>query len=252
MKRKDFAPLGAGIIVVAVDISALDLARLVAGEDYPLYIEMETANKALKAERIGAYIALKEIYSALFSSGMPPILRDEYGKPYFKEGEIAFNYSHINGVVAVGFMLYGGENLDTPPAIGVDIEWIIEDERARRIEKRYTSAPDYNILGAQEGEMNIDYRAARLDEVGRLIWCDEGACFEREKLSEIQKMDSDNIAKSDDITARWTILEASLKASGGGFRDLERINEIFSRTSIRVVKGSAQGRQYMLSVALYK
>ncbi len=262
MERNVGAPFGVKmkITAVVVDISALDLACLTAGEDYPAYIDKETTHEGLRRERIGAYVALSRCYRALFSSDMPRILRDEGGKPRLEGGGVAFNYSHIEGAVAIGFMPLCGEKLDTPPDIGVDIEWKMDNTHAEHVHKRYISEIDFAALGSHtDCTPNIEYRTARLDSRGELIWCDDAAegqandAFETVCPPESFDLSRrEDIVGSERITAEWTILEAALKASSGGFRDLARISEIFPRACIATSSGTLNEKKYMLSVAVYQ
>ena len=93
---------------------------------------------------------------------------------------------------------------------------------------------------------------ARLSEKGELIWCDEeGADFSKEELEPLDLFGLDNLSKGEEITARWTILESALKATGGGFRDLAHTSGIFPRTSVMTAKGWLEGKQYIVSLARY-
>lgn len=221
------------------------------------------------AERLGAYMALSGCYRAIRGEDMPRLMFDERGKPY-AEGDISFSLSHRQGIAAValaspvngacGEALNSDEiaqKLDTPPQIGVDIEWIMEGERAKHICARYSA--HFTALGSAFGlpSAEVTYLSAELDERGELFlrgafvpcYGDNGNFDKLTSIAELDVEPDEQSPSPEAVTGMWTRLEALLKASGGGFCDLSKINDIIPVSESATIKGSLAGRDYMLTVA---
>lgn len=261
------------ITVVVVDTSRVDLARVEMSDSLSASL-CGACGSPRERERTGAYMALSECYQRIFREAMPPISYDEYGKPHISGG-VAISLSHRDGVAAVAFA-DKDENLDTPHGIGVDIEWVMDKTRAEHIHARYTSslrlAPTGSMLSERQ---EVVYLAAALDEYGRLDRYGEALCCEMVvlygqgliKLSDDETLFREGEGRSSDdeilskeiegepspeaVTLRWTALEATLKASGGGFRDLAHIGDILPMSALNSLVGSIGEKKYALSVSAY-
>ena len=246
------------ITVVVVDISRVDLTLVELPDS--LSASLRSARGSVRErERTGAYMALSECYTKIFGEAMPPISYDEYGKPHIPGG-VAISLSHRDGVAAVAFT-ERCEKLNTPHSIGVDIEWVMDKARAEHIHTRYTSRVRLAPTGrAKDERQEIVYLFATLDELGRLDRYGEALCCEGVVLCErglIMPSDGEALFREGEepsaeaVTLVWTALEATLKASGGGFREYARVGELLPYTQLESIAGKMGKRKYTLSVAIY-
>ncbi len=257
------------ITVVVVDTSRLDTARLDIGKEFPVLLDM---SEPRGAERACAYIALSRCYKELYGEAMPPIRFSEDGKPYI-EGGVAINLSHRDKIVALAFATAGGkasrtgepennplyekiQKLDTPPNIGVDIEWVMDGVRARHLFARYAS--HFGAIAERDilPSVGVTYLLAELDECGNFGFCGGATSIEEAVLPRCKatgratrETTGKAVGNAEDITLMWTSLEATLKASGGGFRDLKRLGDILPYTYTECAMGELGGRRFSLSVA---
>ena len=215
------------IKLVIVDISSLAFS---VGEDkisarieesgFLTDLLERTRHPMLAVERTGAYLSLFSLYRHLFGEKMPPLTRDEHGRPYIEGSHYDFNISHSANMVAVA--------ISDDARVGVDIEEEISPDRAEHIETRYTSRMRPETL---EGKLptEIEIYLASLDEGGELV------DYRMLEVITFTENDEENIGKNaknvksgihfdailptESTTSKWSTAEAALKCEGGGFSE---------------------------------
>ncbi len=182
------------------------------------YIE-GTKNPSVKAERRLAYTTLLCGLKAFFDIEKPIIDRSKEGKPFIRNSNIHFSLSHSDGTVAV-CLCDAGE-------VGIDLQSEISEEKAERLEKRF-----FTDLKVKGDDLKVEYYFLRLSEGEAII---EGI----EPLT----------AAADSFTARWTYAEALMKLQGGGFRDINALNEIAEK-SVTEIKNLEINEKYTLAISV--
>lgn len=200
-----------------------------------------TADTAVRKLRVGAYFMLSVLYGELSGEKMPEILYTDDGKPYFSgtAEKYTFGISHDGELAAVAVSDSGDE-------VGVDIQAV--PKRSLHFEKiaerffaplgKKDRAPQENAA-REDGAFCLDERffSARGDSI-----CEETAeSFCEKELTEKEA--------SSDFIARWSVLEALLKLSGGGFGELSDAGEIAKRAKTRTVRIKRGKREYAFTVA---
>ena len=94
----------------------------------PSFIQ-ETKNEILRRERFFSYLLLSYVYCENFGSQMPPIVKDEYGRPYFSGSDVDFNLSHSANLAALVISDEG--------KVGVDVQKISDNVSEALVENRY-------------------------------------------------------------------------------------------------------------------
>ncbi|MBO5907537.1 MAG: hypothetical protein J6Q85_05260 [Clostridia bacterium] len=209
----------------------------------------EHINKPLshkvKKDRELAYGALSYLLSKLFLIDEPRVDFDR--KPTLLNklsNKLAFNISHTDGAVVVAIT-------DEYESVGVDVEGLIQPERARRISERLLTDKETNkddLLLFQSIELAALYYNGEelvLKEVNRRQSAEKKPT-ENTKISikEIDKNESDPYL----ATEGYTLLEATLKCDGGGFASLKRYGEIKACCKSASLWFLISGREYSLSL----
>ena len=154
----------------------------------------ETKNDRQRRDRLFSYLLLSYAYSENFREPMPPIEKDEYGRPHFVSGNIDFNISHSGSLASVIISDEG--------RVGIDIQNTsakVSERLTEKVEKSYAGIKDADkkaeliFLRARDGELFTDI----LPEVDF-----EDTAFFR----------------------KWTEREAFSKADGRGLALIGRIN----------------------------
>lgn len=169
------------------------------------YIE-KTRNENKITERTLAYTTLLCSLDRFFSVKEPVIDRNHNGKPALLNCDIHISISHCDGV-AVTALTDDGE-------IGVDIQSVIDEDKAKRLEERFLSG-----ISVKQNEVNIKYFS--------VAFTDKGACF-----NEILTENDETI----DFLSKWVYTESVIKAFGLSFSDISKINDLSSSTETKTVK----------------
>ena len=186
-------------------------------DDIKDYID-KTKNEQVRSERFSAYTSLLCGLKTFYGIDNFSIKRTDRGKPYIVTNEadennsngdkkIYISVSHSDGLSAVALTNEG--------EIGVDIQSLIEPDRAERVDKRFLSE-----LSFEDGELDLFTYFLRMD--GAIASVEENT-VPLLKASIPQKNDSSLSNKNnvEIITSKWTLAESCMKAISGGFSDLE-------------------------------
>ena len=165
----------------------------------------KTKNEKMRAERFLAYTTLLCSLERFFSVNDPIIERNPNGKPYLKNSNIQISISHCDGVAVTAICDEG--------QIGVDIQSVIDEEKAKRLEKRFFA----EILLKNE---NVDVKYFSLE------FSNNEARF-NEILPERDK--------NKDFLSKWVYTESVIKTYGLSFSDISKINEFASSTLAQIV-----------------
>ena len=187
----------------------------------------ETKNKEQREHRIGAHLLL----NAVFGEKVQTIVY-ENGAPKMDTPYPVFNYSHSDGFVALAYS-EGDEG-----KIGIDLQ--AEPKKKgilSRIAERFLSPFDKI---REKGDFSS-------------IFC-EYSFYEIEggKLSKTEPIKMKRLTRAEaegDLLAKWTILEASLKAYGGGFSDYPDSEEILTHVLTETHIFEDNGKKFALTVA---
>ncbi len=186
-----------------------------------------TKNEKLKKQRIGAYISLDFLYKSIFGTQkeMPNLDYNEKGKPYFTNcKDVFFSISHDEDYSAVAIC-------DTCRDIGIDIQAMPKNKsRLERVADRFLSVfkrNDFTYNAKKKMKENpssikendISYIFAELGEHGKIEIVEDTVHEFLEK----------NKADEYEYLTKWTLLEASLKMEGSGFREYENAEKIIKK-----------------------
>ena len=87
------------IKVYLLDFSE-DGSEILSYSNMPTYVS-ETKNRELRQQRILSHMLLSYAFNEMFSRSLPPIEKDENGRPFFLGENIDFNISHDGNIVGV-------------------------------------------------------------------------------------------------------------------------------------------------------
>lgn len=115
-------------------------------EKNALYIE-ETAAKKHRPSAYRSLVGLRLLGTLTEELGIcPSILRDENGRPYFKDmPHLDFNISHSNSMVACAVCL----SSEPPPRVGIDCEEIYGKDPTLLAERYFTEKERSCVLSAE-------------------------------------------------------------------------------------------------------
>lgn len=216
-----------------------------------------TKNENEKRLRAGAYILLDEIYkkyaeNAKKSPEMPQILYTGDGKPRFEsvnkglQNAPFFSISHDTSLSCVAIS-------DGNLPVGVDVQSLPRGRvRIEKIAERFLAPL-----------RRLDVQFARGEMMGEVIYEDEPSVkffFYEIKdgclcLTPEEKFYKTEISRNDaeaDFLAKWTLLEAIIKASGGGFGEASSVGQLTDGVISKTVTLSVAKRKYALTVAEIK
>lgn len=161
----------------------------------------ETKNDRQRRDRLFSYLLLSYAYSENFREPMPPIEKDEYGRPHFVSGNVDFNISHSGSLASVIISDEG--------RVGIDIQNTSAKVSERLTEKVAKALVE--IPKAEQKKESIFLRAAD----GKLL---PAAPF---------------FKRGSDIPffRKWTEQEALCKADGRG---LSYFSKIFAEDFILI------------------
>lgn len=181
-----------------------------------LFFTTEKASR--EKESLTARALLSDFYKKFFGCTHPEIKKSELGKPYFDfPSPRSISISHSDGAVAVAI---SDEKID----IGIDVQSEIEAEKAYRISRRFPFVKERFF----EKIANACVFKATLNR--------DGFSFEELSVSPCQK---------NEFTLWWTSTEAVLKADGGGFTSVKKLDDIEKHCSLF----SFKERGYYISIA---
>ena len=153
----------------------------------------ETKNDMRRRESFFSYLLLSYAYYENFKATLPPVVKDENGKPYFNNGEIYFNISHSDNLAAVIISDEGEVGIDVQRVSPRVSEGLMEKvEKSPLIMEKSETLTEPNFLRA-EGDRLLP------DEPD--FSCGNETSFFR----------------------KWTEREALAKADGGGLSLLSKI-----------------------------
>lgn len=200
-----------------------------------------TADTAVRKLRIGAYFMLSVLYEELSGEKMPEILYTDDGKPYFRgaSDKYTFGISHDGELAAVAVSDSGDE-------VGVDIQAVPKRSlHFEKIAERFFAPLGKKDKVSQENAAQGD-GAVCLDERFFSAYGDR-ICEETAESFCEKSLTADEAASN--FIARWSVLEALLKLSGGGFGELSDAGEIAKRAKTRTVRIKRGKREYSFTVA---
>jgi len=194
-----------------------------------------TRSENLREQRLHSYSILFLTLSTFFGIEDVKIIRDGKPRVAFSSGEeIYFNISHRIGISAV--------TVSDECDVGVDIEEEISSERCERIKERYLSGFEFYNTGAHK-------RVYYLEASNSFVACHINSNIER--IMKVAEFFPDG-KENEDVSSKWTALEAILKCDGRGFGALNDINTIVSKTDLSRFVVFLKGKKYFLSVATKK
>jgi phosphopantetheinyl transferase len=215
------------IKLVIVDISSLafsvgedKISEKIEASEYLSDLLERTRHPMLAIERTSAYLSLFSFFRHLFGEEMPPLVRDENGRPYIDGSSYDFNISHSANMVAVA--------ISDDVRVGVDVEEEISPDRAEHIETRYTSRMRPEAL---DGKLptEIEIYIATLSPDGELTdyrmlevvtFTEDGEENIGKNATNVKSgIHFDAILPTESTTSKWSVAEAALKCEGGGFAD---------------------------------
>lgn len=173
-----------------------------------------------------AYAMLDTLYRTKFNTPTPVIEKNEYGKPYFVDGNCHFSISHGKGLCAV-LLTDEGE-------CGVDIEPEIEENRAKKIDTRFLC----DRLPVRPLKRDIELR----QELTGGVNAQEPKPLGEVEIKELEVGGAEGLT----TTAKWTVLEAVLKMSGEGFAAFSKRLEIAAVAETKTMfEGGGQNPFYV-------
>ena len=206
-------------------------------------IEKRKSEKEKKLS-LGAYSLLEKMYKKSFGDSveMPEIVYTGEGKPCFEEekdnkslqNEVKFSISHDEEVAVVALSLCDGE-------VGVDVQ----SEPKRRI----------NLEKIAERFFSPFRNTKEVVEREKIEKGDISISFYKIENGQICDAEETGFSISDtpsEFLMRWTLLEASLKASSYGFSKVEDRDAIVNRMRTRSFALALFDREYAVSVAIMK
>ncbi len=209
----------------------------------------EAKNPESRIARLGAYSLLVGMYDYLkgeccFQEKMPQICYTGGGKPYFLENNSLqnapkFNISHDLGlaVCVISNSCEVGVDVQSMPKRRLNLSRIADRFFAplRRIDPLIPEEPEDDEL-----------------EVSVLFFTE---CGGELSLSELDKLSLKRVRdalSSSDFLSKWTLLEAVLKMSGGGFGDSAAANELLANSDTVTFSLKHNGDEYFISAAVGK
>ena len=208
--------------------------------------ERLSARRNEKERRLsaGAYSLLSKLYKKALGADdeMPQILYTGEGKPYFEEekdnkslqNEVKFSISHDEEAAVVCLGVGDG-------AVGIDVQ----SEPRRRISLDKIAERFFSPFKNPKAEVTRE--KIEKDEIT--------LSFYEIRDGEIADAEEEVFAFSDnpsEFLAKWTLLEASLKASSRGFSAIEERDAILKRVRTRTFSLVLSGREYAVSAAAMK
>lgn len=182
-------------------------------------------SEEIKIERLAAYSTLFFALFSLYGKENFDLCRKDFGKPYLTEnGEISrihISISHTEGAVAVA--------LSNEYEIGVDVQSVIDENRAERLEKRF-----FNSINIKEENVPLKLLYLRLSGDNDT------------SLEEIENTE----AKVTDFTKKWAYCESLLKCDGGGFGSLEKIGDIQKQAKVIIQEVKINTKPFAVAIAI--
>lgn len=216
-----------------------------------------TKNENEKRLRAGAYILLCEMYKEYAKNTeknqkMPKILYTGDGKPYFEDVNKNlqkppfFSLSHDASLSCA--VISDGEL-----PVGVDVQSLPRGRvRIEKIAERFLAPLRRLDVQFSRGEMMGEVVYEDEPEVKFFFYEIKDGCL---CLTPEEKFSKTEISRNDaeaDFLAKWTLLEAILKASGGGFGEASSVRRIADGAISKTVTLSVAKRKYALTAAEIK
>ena len=225
-------------VICTWDSDLIEKAGKIISDPDTLEFILGTRSDNLREQRLNSYSTLFLTLSTFFGIEDAKIIRDGKPRVAFSSGEeIYFNISHRIGISAV--------TVSDECEVGVDIEEEISSERCERIKDRYLSEFEFCNTGAHK-------RVYYLESSNSFVACHINSGnnnIERiMKVAEFLPGGKEN----EDVSSKWTALEAILKCDGRGFSALNDISTITSKTDLSRFVVFLKDKKYFLSVATKK
>ncbi|MBR2930007.1 MAG: hypothetical protein IKC32_02140 [Clostridia bacterium] len=223
------------IKLIVCETSGLSLSR--AAElitSLPELYSMATAgcDDAVR-DNLSSYIALKLSYERLGLGELPEVYRSSEGRPVLdlKEKKMSVSISHRRGVSLIGISDEG--------AIGVDVEIYDGKKDMLSLIKRF--APRMLEAGSDKGKIELYFsRLSRDGSLDSFIKVDE---------IENKSLQIEYLSPKDDPYCAWVGLESVLKLEGGGFDDLDRLDELLDVSTVCSLTLSLDERRIAVGAA---
>ncbi len=197
------------IKIYLLDFSGAD-SEIISRSALPLYVG-KTKNEKLKIQRIIAHSLLSYAFEESFSRPLPPIERDENGRPFIPSDDIDFNISHDGNVVAL--------IISDKERVGIDIQITSSEVSKRLIEKADSLYKKVSALTIRWEKMREEVQIKTL-----AAFCDNGILsFKACDLSLAEY--SETNGKSFDLFSHWSLIEAVSKADGEGLSGINKLSE---------------------------
>lgn len=208
-----------------------------------------TKNEKSLLERFAAYSLLYYSARKIYDYKINSIKKTEIGKPYIDDellnGKLFISISHSGSISAV--------TISDEGECGVDVQLLTDAKILENAEKRFLSSFDLSNSTFRSFDNSSDvflsddvgansYSASKLRKSYLLIAepCEFGFSFSPLNF----------ISGKNDSLMKWTVSEALLKCSGGGFRDLEIINQINQQCDVRYCSFKLNNYTYGLAVSI--
>ncbi len=222
------------IKIYLLDFSGAD-SDIISRSALPLYLGKEK-NEILKNERIITYSLLSYAFYENFSRPLPPIERDENGRPFFPSENIDFNISHDKNLAA---LIISDEG-----KVGIDVQNTSSNVSERLIKKtEELSKKVLPLLHAwKEVEKEVPIKTLKT------VIENETLCFKECNMHVAVRKEIDG--KDSDLFSRWSFIEAVSKADGCGISGIEKLsrkNEKFLVRNGYLTDGC--GRLYSFAVS---
>ena len=213
---------------------------------------LSASSAAVRRERYSAYRLLSALIRRCFSADVGELtLMREGDRPYLTRNvepvPFDFNLSHSGDFVCAALTDRG--------RIGVDIEKKITEERAERLEKRFSlskriSGAEVRIIDPYSAIFPPDYVPPSTGEkICKAELCRENLLFGFELDGEKErKADTETLS----FTERWTVCESALKRDGRGMSGVGSLAEVLSGCSVYTFSFTDGGCEYSLAVSATK
>ncbi len=182
----------------------------------------ETKNVTRRRESVFSYLLLAYAYYENFKAPLPPVMKDENGKPYFADGNIYFNISHSDSIAAV--------IISDESEVGIDVQ-----NTSQRISERLIEKIEKESVCIEKSE-SLTEPVFLKAENGKIIPFTP-------RVS--------GAAREDSFFRKWTEREALAKADGRGLSYISKVN-VDDFALICVAEFEAFGSSYSLSAVKKK
>lgn len=232
------------IVLAIIDVCEINPERVGDVSKNQLFLRAkEAANPDEARLKLGAYILLSHLAREYMGADvLPEICYTPMGKPYFAtDFKWQFNIAHDRDLCAVVLS-------DSCDAVGVDLQSMPERKiRLERIRQRFFAPLDY-LSGKSGEEGGKIHTLSIIPEFFSAKQTTDG--YAAKKLSDtadFEKVSERGTADLDFLT-KWTLLEATVKATGEGISTYRNSEKVDTDSYISAFKYN--GRTFSVSCAV--